>query len=974
MPDLVIGLAAAIVKGAVTVWLKDDAFGASLSTSVIDLISARVPGELDRRKARRFFEDLEVPVAKRLGALRDTEYARMPDNEWNAAVIAAGITFDRAQLTARDLLTKNLNPVLLEPAVRASNRRATRDLSADGTALYDRLISDGCEYLVNIADGLPHFRVHAFAEVLERDHKLLSQIEELLDRVPSRAEGYAREADFVTQCRRHIVRRMDRLELFGLDFESQRYPVSVAYVSLRTDQAVTVGGLAIEDRLASSSRVLLLGRAGSGKTTVLQWLSVTAARSGFTGALGDLNEHFPFFIRLRDYAGRQLPEPEGFLDGLARQLAAEAPSGWIRRQLKSGRAFVLVDGADELPEKERRAVPGWLADLADLYPEVRYVITARPTAVADNWLADLGFTRSSLEAMPPSLIEIFVRNWHNAVRQSLGDEEEIQRLTQYERSLLAEITRDHYLRDLAGTPLLAGLLCALNQNLRSQLPRRRTEIYERALAMFDQRDRARDIPPSAPDLDLTAKTQVLAHLAIWMVRNQQPEVDFATAEKRCSESLAMLGGDYHPTATFRFLLERSGLLREPAIGRVDFIHRTFEEYLAAKAAIDGDAVGELVSKAGDAQWSEVITLAAGQANQAQSAQLIHGLVARGRGPQSHGRRVLAVACLQEIRALGTTLRGEVEAVIPELLPPRSMDQAEQLARAGDRLIPLLAAQWQRTRSRPAESIRAASLVGGSAALDVIRQIALDPGPTRPDAELSRAWQYFDADDYARSVLAPAGVRELRITAARCLSPLVHLSSVEQLEIAIGAGEGVRLPPLAGLDHLDRLTFGDAGTPTPSDLSALAGARVKDLRFWYYPHQNLTQLPVVPEMTQLWLGFPLALTGLTGIERQPRLAQLTLLGSKSGAMPSLAALSELPGLTSLALHALPEIDLLGFSTHNRAMTVSFGECGEVDLAPLAGAENLTIYRHAGTRLRNAGLLGPGSSVRNLARLSGIWPFS
>ena len=31
-------------------------------------------------------------------------------------------------------------------------------------------------------------------------------------------------------------------------------------------------------------------------------------------------------------------------------------------------------------------------------------------------------------------------------------------------------------------------------------------------------------------------------------------------------------------------MERSGLLREPAAGRVDFVHRTFQEYLAAKAA------------------------------------------------------------------------------------------------------------------------------------------------------------------------------------------------------------------------------------------------------------------------------------------------------------------------------------------------------------------------------------------------------
>ena len=969
VPELLIGLAAAIVKAAVTLWLKDDAFAASASTSVVDLIAAKVSGEPDRRKVRRFFEDLEVPVAKRLGALRNTEFASMPENEWNAAVLAAGDTFDRAKLTARDLFTRNLNPLLLERQVRASDPQATRYMSMDGTALYDRLISDGCAYVIEIADKLPHFQANAFAVLLDRDQQILRLVEELLDRVPSRTEGLSEEVSFVTQCRRHIATRMDRLELFGLDFESLWYPVSVAYVSLRTDQQVIVGGQAIEDRLASSPRILLVGRAGSGKTTVLQWLAVTAARSAFTGAFGDLNEHFPFFVRLRDYAGRELPEPEGFLAGAAPQFAAEAPKGWIRRQLKSGRAFVLVDGADELPASERRGVGRWLADLVELFPEVRYVVTARPTAAPDNWLADLGFARSSLEAMPPSLIEMFVQNWHAATRKSLTDPEELQRLDSYERSLLTEVVRDHYLRDLAGTPLLAGLLCVLNRHLRSHLPRRRTEIYERALAMFDQRDRARGLSPSTSDLDLTAKTQILADLALWMVRNGESEVDAATALARCRQSLAVLPANHQPEAVFRFLLERGGLLREPAVGRVDFVHRTFQEYLAARAAIDEDAIGELVTNADDAQWGEVIALAAGQANQAQAAQLLHGLLQRGwRGQQRHARRVVAVACLQEIRALDPVLRREAEAVIPDLLPPRSMDQAQQLATIGEKLIPLLAAHWQRDPRKASESIRAASLVGGRSALDLIRKIATHSDRPNVDVELSRAWQYFSVDEFARQVLAPSGVETLTIRAARYLPALAHLSSVKNLQVVLGESEWAELSLLPAVQHLTELTLGDAGHSTPADLSGLANAAFKSLKIWNYPHENLMALPPLPDLKALQLSFPQALGSLAGIERQRHLTSLTVLDSR--ALTSVTELNELAQLDHVFFSRVPNIDLSGFTTRDR-MSLLLSECGEVDLAPMTGTQNLTIYRYAGTRLRNADRLGPGSSVENMNRR---WPFS
>ena len=184
------------------------------------------------------------------------------------------------------------------------------------------------------------------------------------------------------------------------------------------------------------------------------------------------------------------------------------------------------------------------------------------------------------------------------------------------------------------------------------------------------------------------------------------------------------------------------------------MHRTFQEYLAARAAIDSDAIGELVSNAGNDQWGEVVVLAAGQANQGQAAQLLRGLMRRNwRGQQRYGRRVLAIACLKEVKSLDPSQRREVESIIPDLLPPRSMDQAEQMAAAGEELIPLLTAHWSRNPQNAPETIRAASLVGGSAALNLIRDINVHFGTSDLDTELTRAWQYFDSDDYARQVLS-----------------------------------------------------------------------------------------------------------------------------------------------------------------------------------------------------------------------------
>jgi hypothetical protein len=98
MADLFLGLAAGVVKAAVKIWQGDSAFADNVTDSVVDLVKAKVSGELEQRRARRFFEDLEVPVTRRLRGLREAEFRSLPENEQKAAVLAAGESFDRARL------------------------------------------------------------------------------------------------------------------------------------------------------------------------------------------------------------------------------------------------------------------------------------------------------------------------------------------------------------------------------------------------------------------------------------------------------------------------------------------------------------------------------------------------------------------------------------------------------------------------------------------------------------------------------------------------------------------------------------------------------------------------------------------------------------------------------------------------------------------------------------------------------------
>ncbi|MGH1552696.1 NACHT domain-containing protein [Streptomyces sp. L7] len=227
----------------------------------------------------------------------------------------------------------------------------------------------------------------------------------------------------------------------------------------------------VESALGGASRVLLRGEAGSGKTTLLRWLAITAARGAFTAELADWNGLTPVFVKLREYSGRPLPKkPEELLDGVAGNITGIMPKGWVERQLRDNKVLLLVDGVDELLGSERRSVRDWLRNLLGTYAGIRVVVTSRPTAAGADWLRREDFTALHLDRMTPPDLAAFVRQWHHAVRE-LGDELPcaVDELPRYEQSLLNSLKDRAHLQSLAGTPLLAAMLCAMHLKRGSQL-------------------------------------------------------------------------------------------------------------------------------------------------------------------------------------------------------------------------------------------------------------------------------------------------------------------------------------------------------------------------------------------------------------------------------------------------------------------------------------------------------------------------
>ena len=975
-----IPLGASVVRGALKLWLGDKSVTAAVGGTGVDLLEKRLTGALDQRRLRRMGEQFTDAVVERVQPIVDSEYRRLPEHERLAAIEAVRETFERAALDDDDLFAADLDAVRLDRHLRGRAADATDGLSTDGTQLYGLLLRECAGYLIEIARELPPFGPSALTEILRRETEVIEGIRDVLARLPQRRSS----TDFSYDYRQLVARTLDQVEMFGatLSESSRRYPLSVAYISLTADGAATdylTPGRRVEDLLASADRIFLRGEAGLGKTTLLQWIAVRAARRDFAEPLTRWNDTVPFFIPLRRYADRELPAAERFLEEVGRHIADEMPPGWVQRQLRSGRGLVLVDGVDELAPHRRQEAREWLRSLVLAFPAARFVVTSRPSAVDPTWLAADEFAVASLQPMTSTDVRVFVERWHDALRSQLSDDLARDELEGYRARLLEQFGARRHLRKLAGYPLLCALLCALHRDRRGHLPDSRMELYDTALQMLlERRDAERRIEP-LPGLTRTRKVLLLGDLAYWFIRNDLTDAPVDRAIGQIERRLTSMP-DVEASAedVYRHLLERSGLLREPVEGRVDFVHRTFQEYLAAGAAVDMDDLGTLVSHAHLDQWHEVVVMAAGHASRGRRDELLDRLLTRGDEVKAHraALHLLAVACLETAPELTPAIRDRIQERVGRLLPPRSVTAAKAFASAGAFVLDLLAASRPRTEVEVAATIRAAAAIGLDDALPLLAAHGRDPRE-RVKQELIAAWGKFDPDTYASTVLTDLPVGSVSLTDPDMARALRHLKHVQRVSCHAPPGPLDFVPPRVRVLTLILRDEPDLGTLNTPELA--------HLRVVHPGRLDVSPLGALPALRALRVTSG-ELAGLAALRRAPRLKHLTVIGGCDVTdLTRLAPGWELEVLKLTSIHRLNDLRLLAFLSRPRTLriedarllnidavewwaatldTLSLRRCGTVDLGPVAALEHL---RHLDLARTTVFDLRPLAGLSRLERL-------
>ncbi|KJY43168.1 hypothetical protein VR41_04535 [Streptomyces sp. NRRL B-1568] len=713
---------------------------------------------------------------------------------------------------------------------------------------------------------------------------------------------------FEKRYRDYVIDRHSRLTVVGLDLDRPDgacWPLDAAYLSLELaaqrghsdvewlkDHGPSLTVERAEQALSGQRRTMVRGLAGSGKTTLLQWLAVTAARQSPPEELAHLGDLIPFVLPLRTLDRKsQLPDPARFLETTGSMLAAAQPPGWADRVLRAGRGLVLVDGIDEVPKQRREHTREWLRELLAAYPDTHYAVTTRPSAVPERWLEGLDFTELTVRPMNRRDVMVFISRWHAAA----GAPPELR------ESLKDAVRGQRDLAQLATTPLMCALMCALHRDRRGHLPHGRLELYEAALSMLlVRRDYERDIgAPEGIRLNRHQAVQLLQRLAYWLIRNGQAEMEEDTALAVVEEALPSMPavsqqGD--AAQVLGHLVSRCGLLRRPTADTIDFVHRTFQDYLGAKAAVEARDLGLLVRHAHDDQWEDVLRMAVAHARPAERATLLRRLVARGDKAAKHRTRLhlLAMACLEQATELDPQVREAVESRVAGVLPPRSYEEAKRLASVGPVILDLLPGPDGLEKDEAMAVVQTAVRVGGDAALTLLKRYR-DCSDLAVESALVGGWEAFDAQEYAEEILrhlpGKSTITVSRGTELRELLNLPHKSSMS----FTGAISPEEIVSVADLDRL--LSLGISGNPLLSDftflgnlpkvrkltlvnnriqdISSLAGLRLTDLVLWDSHLPDMTPLADLSDLAHLNLDTHLPYSDLASLPAPSHLRELYL---------------------------------------------------------------------------------------------------
>ena len=377
--------------------------------------------------------------------------------------------------------------------------------------------------------------------------------------------------------------------------------------------AETALTISLRQLLGGHPQVCILGAPGTGRTALLAYLALIAARGARAGSaskaldeavLPHVQERLPLYLSLpaMDWPGAGAAQRGGQQKGAGQPdaverlvtaaLAAVGGSGRmqapLRQYLTAGRAVLLADGWDEIPPGQQQQATAWLVGLVEALPGNVWLVGAGERGYAP--LTEAGFAPAALVALEPPQADALAERW--LATGVLGEESE-----GFDRHRVqAELRRA--LR--AGAhPIELALRAFVHLSDQALPPRKQGALFERVLDLLLWQE-------GNPWL-LTSCRTALGQMALALQREERHSARREEVEGWIEAALPAREDSPNRAvaAVLRALTGRRGVLRPVGSDRYAFVHTLWQAYFTARQLLAGDPA-QLIDQLDDPRWAEVL--------------------------------------------------------------------------------------------------------------------------------------------------------------------------------------------------------------------------------------------------------------------------------------------------------------------------------------------------------------------------------